>query len=177
MANDKTMAHRFPVNLPAASGDVAEAIVTVLYDLNLLPTKDDLDQAGDAGASFRGPPQSVAVIESGATALAKWWAVAGSGVLGGLWISVAAFWRNNTDIRGQMLWSAAIVSAAIMVGVAYLLASDVRGRAAAMVETVTARKDVAKAIIDATLRWGALSKLSRRRHRGARSGYARGRVR
>ena len=147
-----TMGGRNPVTLPSSGGDVAPSIVSLLYDLNLLPTQADLAAAGGAGAVLGGPSQSVAVIESGATALSKWWAAGGSAVIVGAWAAVKLMWGANGDVHAPILWCAAIVSAAIVLGVAYLLASDVRGRAAATVETVRARQEIGAALIDAALR-------------------------
>jgi hypothetical protein len=54
-----------------------------------------------------------------------------------------------------LLWVAAIASAAALLALAYILGSDVRGRSAAMVATIEARKAVATAMIAATERMNA----------------------
>ena len=152
VSTDDLMKGRPRIALPDNT-DVATAAVGLLYDLNLLPSKQDLADAGDFGAAFGGPPASVSVVESGATALAKWWAVAGTVIATGTWAAVAGFWNKeeNKPIHNVILWCAAILSASIVLGIAYLLASDVRGRAAATVETISARRDIAKAVIEAGL--------------------------
>ncbi len=66
---------RIPGNAIDPEGaDVAAPAAGVLRELHLLPTKEELAEAGKAAALLGGPPQSVAVIEAGATALSKWWA-------------------------------------------------------------------------------------------------------
>lgn len=61
---------RLPGNAIDSNGsDVAGPAVAILRQLYLLPTSTELDKAGSASALFGGPPQSVAVIEAGATAL------------------------------------------------------------------------------------------------------------
>ena len=55
---DKTalMADRFKVKAPELEGgDIATSAVTLLYDLNLLPTETDLNTAGVGAAAFRKP--------------------------------------------------------------------------------------------------------------------------
>jgi hypothetical protein len=128
--------------------DVATPTVGLLQDLNLLPKADELQKADGPSAALGGPPQSVALIESGATALAKWWSVVGAGAVGGLWVSVRTFWDGNDPANQRvLLWSAAIVSAAIVLGIGWLFGSDLRGRAQVQSATVQARADVAKAIL------------------------------
>jgi len=72
-------------------------------------------------------------------------------VLGGVWTSVKVFWDDNSGQPGTqriMLIAAAIATAALILAIGYLLASDVRGRAQAMVATINARADVARAVIE-----------------------------
>lgn len=54
--------------------DVRRPVRILLEDLNLLGTEAETKEAEGFKAAFAGPPQSVAVIEAGATAAAKWWA-------------------------------------------------------------------------------------------------------
>lgn len=126
--------------------DVIFPTVKVLTALNLL---SDKSSEGFADA-FTGPPSSVALLEAGATAAAKWWSVAGAAAFAGTWAAVRGFWDGNSAANQRMLLiSAAIVSAAIIVAIGYLLACDVRGRAAAMVATIEARSRVAQSIAQA----------------------------
>lgn len=133
--------------------DVASPVVATLAALNLLPTTDDLGKSGGAKAILFGPPDSVVVIEAGATALSKWWA-AGLGVAAtGVWAGVSRWWTDlkAVELQSTALWAAAIVSAAAVVAIGYIVASDVRGRAAASVATINAREAVAVAYINASL--------------------------
>lgn len=127
----------------AQGKDVLEPSVNVLMALNLL---SDTEQSGIAGA-FAGPPASVSIIEAGATAASKWWSVTGAGAVGGIWVSVRGFWNGNSEANQRvMLVAASIATAALILAIGYLLASDVRGRAAAMVATIDARARVAAAV-------------------------------
>jgi len=150
---DSLMDGRADVVEPPPNGsNIAENAVALLYDLNLLPTKADLDKAGEGNtAAFKSPPQSVALIEAGGTALTKWWAAGGSALILVVWGSVRQFWNSGSskDVHQQLIWAAAIVSTALVVGIAYLLASDLQGRASAMVQTISARRDVGSAFISA----------------------------
>src|SRR5205807_765660 len=68
---------RFPGNAQFAAGeDVSAPLVQLLRDLHILATETDMEKAGSATSAFTGPPQSVAIIEAGATALGKWWTAA-----------------------------------------------------------------------------------------------------
>jgi hypothetical protein len=146
------MLNRVEVGAPALEGgNIAESAVSLLYDLNLLPPQNDLEKAGQGSAAFTGPPQTVALIEAGGTAISKWWATGGSVLILAVWGAVTAFWNNsnNTDLHGQLVWSGAILSAALVLGIAYLLSSDMRGRSLAMVETIQARREIGMAFIAA----------------------------
>jgi hypothetical protein len=137
-----------PVKRADIADDLATPTVGLLRDLNLLPQAGELKDANGPSAALGGPPQSVALIESGATALAKWWSVVGAGAIGGLWVSVRSFWDGNEPANQRvLLWAAAIVSAAIVLGIAWLFGSDLRGRAQVQSATVQARADVARAIL------------------------------
>ncbi len=133
--------------IPAGNGDLVAPTVQLLNSLNLLPSHDDLKEAGDLGAVFSGPPQSVALIEAGATALSKWWAIGGAAAVGGVWLGVKSMWNSLPELRSTMLYAGAALSVGLILGVAYLLASDVRGRAAVMTETVIARQHVAREMV------------------------------
>jgi hypothetical protein len=127
----------------AEGKDVLGPSVKVLMALNLLP---DTQQSGISQA-FSGPPDSVSIIEAGATAASKWWAVSGAVAFGGTWAAVGKFWNGNSDANQRvMLIAAAIASAALILAIGYLLASDLRGRAAAMVATIDARARVVAAV-------------------------------
>lgn len=148
---------RLPGNAIDPQGaDIVAPAVGVLQELHLLPTADDLKDAGKASAAFRGPPQSVAVIEANATALSKWWAAGLGAAVASGWASVANFWNDiggdsgpvQTAISQRMFMLAvAIASAAAILAIGYILGSDVRGRAAGAAATIAARSNVAQTVL------------------------------
>jgi len=81
--------------IDAGATDIAASATTLLAQLNLLPSEGDRQKAGQAGAAFGGPPDSVAIIESGATAASKWWSTAiglsGAGLTG----AIGAVWNDQ----------------------------------------------------------------------------------
>ncbi|MCW2774491.1 MAG: hypothetical protein JWN91_2817 [Nocardioides sp.] len=144
---DKAVA-ALPSRAVSAEVDLVAPTRILLEELNLLPDKDQLEKASDFGSAFSGPPSSVSIIEAGGTALSKWWA-AGIGVSAvGLWGSIGAWWaRQSGDIQTGVLWAAAVATGALVLGLAYILGSDVRGRSAAMVATIDARARIAEAVL------------------------------
>lgn len=133
--------------------DLLTPITTLLDALNMLPSKADLDQA-NAGSTLGGPPQSVAIIESGATALSKWWSVAAAGLGGTAAISTAVskFWAGqHGGERIALIASMAGVVGAALVSIAIIVASDVRGRAAGGVAQYNARAQIASQFISAAV--------------------------
>jgi hypothetical protein len=122
--------------------------VAVLTGLQLLPDNSDYKKVEGFSSAFRSPPASIALIEAGATAASKWWAAGlGGGVLAA-WAAVRGWWGGASPGNQHVaLWVAAIVTAAAVLGIAYLLGSDVRGRAAVATETVRARAAVATAYV------------------------------
>ncbi len=143
--------------------DIAVPAVRMLEKLNLLPSATELKTADGIAAAFRGPTASVSVIEAGATALSKWWAAGLGAAVLALWGSVRVFWTTleaQPATQQVLLWGAAIASAAALLALAYILGSDVRGRSAAMVATIEARKAVATAMIEATERLNAAPRTS-----------------
>ncbi|RZU50343.1 hypothetical protein EV385_2112 [Krasilnikovia cinnamomea] len=140
-----------PVSVPsrAISGDdISPPAQQLLRDLNLLPEEGDLAHAGGFVAAFKGPPDSVALIEAGATAATKWWSVGLGVMVTGAWAAVRTWWSAEDPANQHiLLWGAAIVTAAAVLGVAHLFASDLRGRAAVATETVRARAAVAETFV------------------------------
>ena len=130
--------------------DISVPVKQLLRDLNLLPQADALKDADGFKSAFSGPPDSVAVIEAGATAASKWWASA-IGLSGAaVTARIVTIWDNlgGEWVKAFALLSVGIVLAGTVVAIAYLLASDLRGRAAAMVATIEARRDIAIAIAE-----------------------------
>lgn len=108
--------------------------------MNLLGTTDDLKNADGVSSVLNGPPQTVALIESGATAAAKWWATGGAAVVAAAWVKLYSWWGSQPGhIQDVALWGIAIITSAVALAIAYLLATDIRSRAAAAVATVNAR--------------------------------------
>ncbi len=125
--------------------DLVDPAAELLRGLSLLPEKNAT--AGPM-AAFTGTPDSVAVIEAGATALSKGWAAGLGASVVAVWAGVTAWWPDqDPDLQVAVMWGAAIATAALVAGVAYIVGSDVRGRAAASVATINARADVAEALI------------------------------
>jgi len=136
----------------AVSGekDLRQPARALLEDLNLLGTPEETKAAGSFGAVLSGPPQSVAVIEAGATAATKaWTAGLGASVIA-TWVSVHQWYAGQApNVKLTALGGAAFVTAALVLAIGYLVASDVRGRAAASVATIDARALIAKTMIQA----------------------------
>lgn len=130
--------------------DVSEPVTTLLRNLSLLGTKDEADEASSASAAFQGPPQSVAVIEAGATTATKYWAGGLSVAVAAGWVTVGAWWGNQSPgIKETVIGGAAFLTGAVALAIGYLFASDVRGRSTAAVATIEARSRVAVEMIQA----------------------------
>lgn len=130
--------------------DLGAPTRALLEEVNLLGSASDEAASTGFASTFAGPPQSVALIEAGATAASKWWAAGlGTSVLA-LWGSLVAWWGDQeSSVKVVALGGAALVTAALVLSIAYLLASDVRGRSLAAVATIHARSTVAQAMIQA----------------------------
>jgi hypothetical protein len=141
---------QIPSKAVSGDTDIREPARNLLEDLNLLGTREETQQAKGFTAAFTGPPQSVALIEAGATAAAKWWAAGLGALLIPVWASVAGWWPDQeTNVKVVVLGGAAVVTAALIGAIGYLIASDVRGRAAAAVSMIEARATIATNIVDA----------------------------
>ena len=139
--------------------DIAGPTKATLEALYLLPTSEDLNKAGGPAAALLGPPQSVAVIESTATAFSKWWTVFLAGTGAAVWGSIVTFWdKNGGSTQRVILWAVALVSAALVLAIGYIIGSDVRGRAAATVATIHAREAVASEMIRSAAELGAIDR-------------------
>lgn len=138
--------------LPSKAVSPGEDLLVPLQDLlrglNLLASSTDLAKANGFSAAFSGPPDSVAVLEAGATSFSKWWAAGIGASAVTLWGSVGVWWAKQPDgIQSMVLLAAAIATAALVLGLAYIVGSDVRGRAAGMVATIDARARLAEAMV------------------------------
>lgn len=138
-----------PSQAVSATGDLVKPSTDLLIGLNLLATEEEQKTADGPLAVFTGPPQSVALLESGATALSKWWAAGLGASIAGLWGTVAAWWAGQPgDIKVGVVWGTAIATSALVLALAYIVGSDVRGRAMAAVATINSRAHVAGTFVD-----------------------------
>jgi len=109
----------------------------------------DQKTAGDARTAFTGAPQSIAIIEAGATAASKGWAAAIS-ALGGataVWAAVSHFWESQPAVQGTLIVGAAVVIAACALGAALIMYGDVQARGQAAAAQYPARASVAAAFL------------------------------
>jgi hypothetical protein len=137
----------------AAGKDLSQPVSDLLQRLNLLPNDDQLAEARGFVSAFAGSPQSVAVIESTATALSKWWAAGLSAAVGSAWAALRVFWDQiPASVQPSLLISLAVVSAAVVLAVGHILAQDVRGRSVASVATIEARASVARTMMGSSER-------------------------
>jgi hypothetical protein len=137
---------QFPAQSVNASGDdLGLPTADLLRELGLLPKKGE--SAGPATA-FTGTPDSVAVIEAGATALSKGWAAGMGAMIVAVWSAVKIWYpAQGSDVQVAVILAAGFGTAALVGGIAYIVGSDVRGRASASVATLEARSRVAEAMI------------------------------
>lgn len=141
-----------PASAVAADGeDLVAPTQTLLQGLYLLGTTAEMAQGDGFNAFIGRTPQSVAVIESAATAISKWWTAGLGAVVISAWGSVVKYWGDYPDQRNTTLIAAAVVSAAALVGIAYVVGSDVLGRSQASVATINARRDIATTVTAAAL--------------------------
>jgi len=147
-----------PTEAVTATDDLVQPATDLLTSLDLLATEADKNSAKGPMAALTGPPQSVAVLESGATALSKWWAAGLGASTAGLWGTVAAWWGEQpAQIKVGVVWGAAVATAALVLALAYIIGSDVRGRSTAAVATINSRAHVAASFVDNAARLSAPS--------------------
>jgi hypothetical protein len=111
------MANAPDVQIPSKAvsdeADVRQPVRALLEDLNLLGSTDEESAADGFQAVFAGPPQSIALIEAGATAASKWWAAGLGASVIATWGSVVTWWGGqDTAIKVAVVGGAAIVTAA-----------------------------------------------------------------
>lgn len=137
---------------PHPDDELLPRIEKTLSRLCLLPTAEDLgkSEAQNAlSAAFGGPPQSLALIEAGATALSKWWAAGAGASILGVWGGVAGFYAGQPDeTQRVILWGAVISTAVLVLAITHLLTTDLRGRVAVQMATIKARTEAAQTIIE-----------------------------
>jgi hypothetical protein len=141
---------QIPGKAVSDAADVRAPVRSLLEDLNLLGSVAETEKAEGFKAAFAGPPQSVAVIEAGATAAAKYWGAGLGASAIATWGSLVAWWGDQEgNVQVAAIAGALFVTAAVAIAIGHLLASDVRGRAAASVATIEARALVAETMIRA----------------------------
>lgn len=137
-----------PTQARNASNDVLPDTRVLLRELQVLPSETELKSAGTMAAALGGPPQSVALIESGATALSKWWAAGLGAAVLAAWPTIVAFWDDQPDPnRRVIVIGMSIATAAAVLAIGYIIGSDVRGRSAAAVATIEARARLADMMV------------------------------
>lgn len=145
---------RFPQqSINPEAKDVVSPLKEILQGLSVLPSDADMAKSG-AAATFSGPPDSVAIIEAGATASSKWWSVAIAALGGTAVISAAAtsFWNGQaTDVRVGLIAGIAALLVAAVIAVAVIISSDVRGRAQGAAAQYAARASVANHFMQLSL--------------------------
>jgi hypothetical protein len=138
MASPKTL--QIP---PEDVNDIKRPVNSILRGLNVLPSKIDLQKANGSSA-FPGPPDSVAIIEAGATAFSKWWATGlGAGGAAAVITAASTFWRgqsNGTHIALIIALGGVVI--AIVLAIALIVSSDVKSRAAGAAAQYAARASV-----------------------------------
>ncbi len=139
-----------PGKVVDASGeDLLVPLQRMLTGINVLGSSSDA-----TGGAFQSPPQSVAIIESGATALTKWWSGAIAALGGTTAIAAAAtrFWNGQQGgSRIALLATTGAVIAAVILALAWIVSSDVRGRASGACCIYEARSGVAQKFLDVAL--------------------------
>jgi hypothetical protein len=149
------MADQVQVQIPSQAvsldgADLCPPVRGLLEGLDLLGKSTESGQAEGFVSAFTGPPQSVALIEAGATAATKWWAAGLGATVVGIWGSVAAWYGDQPErVQVVVLGGAALVTAALVLAIGHLIASDVRGRAVASVSVIQARAKVATSMVEA----------------------------
>lgn len=93
-----------------------------------------------------GTPDSVAVIKTGMSAAAKWWSTAGVGAAT-LTALLAQFDALPDVLKRSVGIGLPVFTSAVVLGVAYIVANDVRGRADATQQQLQSRAAVLQAYL------------------------------
>ena len=148
------MTVQFPEQARDATGkDVLSPLKELQQGLGVLPGDTDMAKSG-AAATFTGPPDSVAIIEAGATALSKWWTVAIAG-LGGTTVIISAvtkFWSGqDAGVRVGLVAGMAALLTAGVIAISIIVAADVKGRSNGMAALYAARASIATQFLQQSL--------------------------
>jgi hypothetical protein len=121
--------------------DLIAPLQTVLRKISVLPEEGDAARVG----ALAGTPDSVAIIEAGATTFSKAGvtAIAALGGGGVILAAVQGFWNGQRDAMRIVLVSCfTAFLVALVVALAVIIAADVRSRARASVAQYDARSAV-----------------------------------
>jgi hypothetical protein len=145
---------KIPGNSINATGtDLLDPLKQLLTEINVLGT-------GDAtGGAFSAPSQSVAILESGATGLTKWWSTVIAALGGAAGVTAAAnnFWQQQKGgTQAALVLATGAVVAAAVIALAIMVSSDVRGRAHGAVAIYEARSRIAVKFLEVS--YGASAK-------------------
>lgn len=129
-----------------AGTDVLGPLQKLLTGIDVLDTSEST-----TGGAFKSPSQAEAIIESGATALTKWWAgaVAALGGATAITAAITKFWSGqHGDVRVALLATTGGVIAFVAIALAIIVSSDVRGRAAGAVAIYQTRASVTSSMLE-----------------------------
>src|ERR1035437_7127104 len=135
-----------PVTIPGQSVDSTESDILGPLQKLLAGVSAWGGSNASTGGAFSTPDQAVAIIESGATALTKWWAGAVGAVGGTTAISAAVtkFWSDqHGGTRIALVATTGAVLASAAVAPAVIISSDVRARALGASALYGARAQIA----------------------------------
>jgi hypothetical protein len=139
--------------LDTTGTDILPPLKELQQGLGVLPADADRAKSG-AGATFVGPPDSVAIIEAGATAFSKWWSAAIAALGGTAVITSLAtkFWSGQpAGVRVGLTIGVAAIIVAATIAISVMVAADVRGRAQGTVALYAARASIANQFLRQSL--------------------------
>jgi hypothetical protein len=125
--------------------DILQPLQDILHGVDMLGNGDS------TGGAFSSPAQSVAIIESTATALTKWWAGAIAALGGATAITTAAtrFWDNLSGSgRAAIIGASGFVIAAALIALAVIIRSDLQARSAGAAALYAGRAAVAVKLLE-----------------------------
>ena len=125
----------------AEAADVGGPAADLLKLWQLLPAA-----SADKVSALTGTPDSVAVIKTGMSAAAKWWSTAGVGAAT-LTALLAQFNALPDVLQRSVGIGLPVFTSAVVLGVAYIVANDVRGRADATQQQLQSRAAVLQAYL------------------------------
>ncbi len=131
--------------------DLGPPLNQLLIDVGVKGSSTDQRDAGRPIAAITGTPDSVAIIEAGATAASKGWAtflaLFGGGAV--VWAKLDGFWSSKSNgVQAALVGGLALVVAAVVVAIGLVMYGDVRARGQAAAAQYQARAIIAKAFLD-----------------------------